>query len=567
MLTLGPHLSQVPNASIVSDLKRWQPPVCLVLMDILPDNLKKLSKFRKFESDQKDYLDDNYPAGSGKVKPDLDEYVDEQIVAKINKHNNPGEVGSTGIPVPYYIRPIANEASLKDMKLIGRIFIEDADVKTDIFNEPEETARLHHRLVKAVKRILRHQGVDRVNYWVIVNEVLADNPEQQDKLARYEKERMALVKAEAEEAEAARAAGKQVLDQRYGCGLFAFSTGKPDLIGQAGGDYDKFTAFDAVPHGDDITTANPPQLARWQRPKMHEALNAANTWNGNEDNPPHVVLLHQYFKPDGGTTWVNTDYTLTEHNYQKQVGRFENHVFGWFQRTYRHLKVIMSEYGADGRIHYEGEEDLEDVEGGWKYYDNEETKGYDWTADNAAGENRYVAALKALDAHNRQPDPHNRKYTDVIEGYCLFCLGNENPAPLHEFWSYQLDRGRHADGIVYQVLPDLIAYSESLAPQSVTARVAGSDVTLSWTAPTVPNENGDADRSYRGPPRVSDLAGDESAKYAAGVSGRQSVNLHGSDAGPAGYVVLLWGVNAVARTSMECRPSDPKDVVTGARVR
>ena len=146
-------------------------------------------------------------------------------------------------------------------------------------------------------------------------------------------------------------------------------------------------------------------------------------------DPPHVVLLHQYFKPDGDpalpdrdTTWVNSGLYPDGAQLREAGGALRASCLltgsnGCLSQPQGdHVGVRL------GWPHLRGS-DQADL--GWKHYDNEETKDdYAWTADNAAGENRYVAALKALDARNRD------SMTNVIEGYCLFCLGNGDPMDL-----------------------------------------------------------------------------------------------------------------------------------------
>ena len=136
----------------------------------------------------------------------------------------------------------------------------------------------------------------------------------------------------------------------------------------------------------------------------------------------------------------------------------------------------MSEYGLDGRI-----DGVLNAELGWKAYSDDDDV-YDWRQDNAQGENRYVAALKAL-------DQRDRPYADVIEGYCIFCLGSNDPAD-SKFWSYRLDGGSA------QILTDLVAYSYSLSPQNVMAVVSPESVTVSWEPPELNTANGPQSRPH-----------------------------------------------------------------------
>ena len=51
----------------------------------------------------------------------------------------------------------------------------------------------------------------------------------------------------------------------------------------------------------------------------------------------------------GRGAWVQGT-TLTAANRRHYVQRFEHFSYPWFRTAYPHLKVVVSEYGADGRI-------------------------------------------------------------------------------------------------------------------------------------------------------------------------------------------------------------------------
>ena len=553
MLTLGPHLSQ-NSIHFREQLRQWQPRVSLVLMDVIPimldsatnvdslngKNLQRLDTFLALKS----YLEGTSGSASIDVK------LQRVLGRRLRDHDVLKKVADL-------IRPIHSESSLNNMKVIGRLFIEDAIVRDDLattrYNDmpidgPEETAFFHHHLVLAVRSLLWTQSLDdRVHYWVLVNEVPGDAPADLDRLARYEKKRLDLVqKAEQDkvkaEQEGDKTAARDAAGGIYGCGLFAYGTGNPALVASAGEavgiTHDFDSAFSNNEDDKDDAASGPQKLARWRRPAMHAALSQANTWNQGRSSARHVVLLHQYFKPDGGTDWVNTDYTLTAHNYAKQVGRFEHHVYDWFKCQYPDLKVIMSEYGLDGRIGRVTRANL-----GWKAYGDDSVDVYDWRQDNAQGENRYVAALKAL-------DQHNQRYADVIEGYCIFCLGSSDPTDT-KFWSYRLDAGTHAGGGSAQILTDLVAYSYSLAPQNVRAVVTAESVTVSWEPPELDGVTGY--RVWRGtsPAALAEIR-------RVGSSVRSFTDVPTSPLGTLYY----YAVSGL-RTGVECRRSGPVDVVTG----
>ena len=90
----------------------------------------------------------------------------------------------------------------------------------------------------------------------------------------------------------------------------------------------------------------------------------------------------------------------------------------------------MSEYGADGRIGRVGEAQRKSL--GWKEFS-------EWNGSNA---HRYLTALKSLERRNHP-------FQKVIEGYCLFALGDSSApsaeCPEGEFWSYRLEVGPGPD--------------------------------------------------------------------------------------------------------------------------
>ena len=258
------------------------------------------------------------------------------------------------------------------------------------------TALFHHCLVQAA----RNQLFDyfnilkpRVNHWVIVDEVLVNTRENLALVARYERRRRELVAQELEE-----------------------------IYGAQG-------PFEVA------------KLSRWQGRAVCDALADANEHNQDHPGtPPHILLLHQYFKPDheqGGeppTSYQSNFWTfaggfLRPRNYRKNVGHFEHHILPWFQATYPHLKVIGSEYAADGRIGRTGDARLESL--GWRAHPD---WGWDYDAMQDRSD-RYLQVLRNLVIHNYQ-----YRYRKVIKGYCLFGLGR-GPANT-EFWSYRLDPAR-----------------------------------------------------------------------------------------------------------------------------
>lgn len=386
---LSPHLLQTPEASHIQLLRDWQPPVCVLLMDVLP-----VLGIRDQTSAPEMSVSD--------------------IVTKITR----GPVASSPQD---HVKPFTH-ADLQNTKLVGRIFMEDANVQSQINNGPEAAAQFHHNIVMAVRNILGSLA-NQVQYWAILNEPNMGNlgPDWLSNLKEYEVKRMQLVEAEDEA-------------DRYNCGLFAFSDGQPP--------------------GSDGGRTWPEEI----RPALADA-NECNRDHGRN----HVVLIHQYFKPDnldgdatpkmrvGDKRWVDVDdnHRLTDYNKRNHVQRFERNVYTWFKNNYQNLKVIVSEYGADGRISRvnQGFPNNKFPALGWKHY----------THLIPSGDTPYLTVLRELDAENQC-------YGDVIEGYCLFGLGDHA-----EFQNYRLDAGSGTNGSAHIVgvrtMPnednDLVEYVKS----------------------------------------------------------------------------------------------------------
>ena len=422
--SFGPHLLQVPNtrldfhpsyrlSTFRGSIRAWKPLVCLLNMDILD------------EAHSKGW---NKPAATSQISiRNAAALSVTDLRTMIVGHSHPLTLGtSREQALRYYVQPILETAELSSMQLIGRIFIEDRIVAHHIKSDPEAAAQYHHNLVVASRMILHDYNnlkLDtRVHHWVIVNEVLADGRDNLARLARYERRRMELAGTD------------------YGCGPFAFANANPALIGSPAGLFEKYDISSG--HSTEITT-----LSRWQGSAVHDALADANEHNqDNPGAPQHILLLHQYFKPDpseGGThepedypriphagIWTDGSGHITDFNYNKNVGRFDHHILPWFLATYPHLKVIMSEYGADGRIGRVGEAQRKSL--GWKEFS-------EWNGSNA---HRYLAALKSLERRNHP-------FRKVIKGYCLFALGDSSAPsaeyPKGEFWSYRLEVGPGPD--------------------------------------------------------------------------------------------------------------------------
>ena len=223
-------------------------------------------------------------------------------------------------------------------------------METHILQSPTKTAEFHHNLVVAARAQLVQSGssADRVNYWVIVNEILSNTQNKLRQLGQYEKKRMELANSAA-----------------YGCGLYAFANANPPLLGSPHGGREQYDA----PTAPGLTH----ELAHWRDTDAHglaTVLAQANAHNAAKSRHKHALLLHQYFKPDAtmededtarsAPAWKTKDYpglwqddnppVLTDDNEGKNVRRFERRIYAWFKDEFPHLPVVMSEYGADGRI-------------------------------------------------------------------------------------------------------------------------------------------------------------------------------------------------------------------------
>ena len=424
MTTLfGPHLLVRPSepsvqggdtsghtsgsgSTLLTRLTKWQPPVCVLLLPGIGTQLKDLIE-------------------------DISVPINE-LTRITNPHQGRYESYIQAADLRYSIQPFQDDASLRaNTKLIGRIFIRDIDTDRHLHEDPQSpelTAQFHHNLVmmarqEVQKPILDTNGrivqdayrdlADRIDCWVIVNEPQIDAGVPSDRLTRlaqYEKERMRL-------------AGTS-----YNCGLFAFSTAQPSQ-----------------------------KLSHWQQAAVQEALRTANGQNRNHGSH-HLVLIHQYFKPNNDEDdraagnrfytktgdWVQGT-TLTETNRRHNVQRFEHYIYPWFRATYPDLKVIVSEYGADGRIGLDparyAPNSLPST--GWKEY--------------PAWHSSYLPALQQLEVYSRP-------YSDVILGYCLFALGEyyDSRASAGDFWTYRLDAGPGQDSKgEAAILEDLISHAQS----------------------------------------------------------------------------------------------------------
>ena len=335
-----------------------------------------------------------------------------------------------GTDLRYYIQPFQDDAQLREhTTLLGRIFIRDQDTDRHLHESPQSpelTAQFHHNLVmmarqEVQKPILGADGhivqgayadlADRIDCWVIANEPRLDAAVPSDRLTRL---------AQYETARVRRA------HRTYNCGLFAFSTAQPAQ-----------------------------KLSHWQQPAVQEALGAANRHN-RDHGTHHLVLIHQYFKPDNAEdvrdgdhsfhtqtgAWVQGT-TLTGANRRHYVQRFEHCIYPWFRTAYPNLKVVVSEYGADGRIGLDPARYAPQPcpSAGWKEY--------------PAWHSGYLPTLQQLEVYSRP-------YSDVILGYCLFALGEyyDSRTSAGEFWTYRLDAGPGPDRQgEATILEDLIAHA------------------------------------------------------------------------------------------------------------
>ena len=422
MTTLfGPHLLVRPSepsvhggdtrghtrgsgATLLDRLTEWQPPVCVLLLPGLELQLLRLIQ------------DPSVPVS--------------ELARITSPHQETYDSHCNATDLRYYIQPFQDNANLRaHTKLIGRIFIRDIDTDRHLQEDPqspEMTAQFHHNLVmmarqEVQKPILGAHGqilqgaypdlADRIDCWVIANEPQLDAEvpsERLTRLAQYEKARVRLA------------------NHTYNCGLFAFSTAQPAQ-----------------------------KLTHWQQPAVQEALDAANSQN-RDHGTHHLVLIHQYFKPDNAEDARNADHsfhtqtgdwvqgtTLTEANRRQFVQRFEHYIYPWFRTTYPSLKVIVSEYGADGRIGLDPERYAPNAcpSAGWKAF--------------PAWHNAYLSTLRQLEVYSRP-------YSDVILGYCLFAVGEyyDSQTSAGEFWTYRLDAGP-GEGTKGEasILEDLISHA------------------------------------------------------------------------------------------------------------
>lgn len=79
-----------------------------------------------------------------------------ETVQSITEDMLPGRIlgNSTSFSGQMHTEKICNKTNLTKTELIGSLFIEDATVRDDVSPDPDETARFHHQLVKAMRRLL-----------------------------------------------------------------------------------------------------------------------------------------------------------------------------------------------------------------------------------------------------------------------------------------------------------------------------------------------------------------------------------------------------------------------------
>ena len=404
---LGPHLLDNltdTNKGVKErdQLLTWQPPVCLVLINTL--NREELAPKET-------------PTGTETEEDCLDRLIDDTRTG-ISDLKDHIELKTAPVTTPIkfiaeHSDPDKNGVQLQNTKVIGRIFLDDARVKAQIMAKPEKAAQFHHRLVLAARAKLNDIQVDldlanRVNYWVVVNEVLGNSAGDLEMLGQYEKKRMELAEGPASE------------DTLYGCGLYALANANPDDLDlwNAEGDYG-----------------------------MATVLTKANAHNqDNENVPHHVLLLHQYFQPDNEVfpdypnhtrpPGVDADGYLLADNLRNNVRRFEHNYLEDFQSKYGNLKVIISEYGLDGRIGLPQPLLDQYPSRGWKWFDQWSGTTFPQPDTPQLGNGTpYLQALKALDRANRG-------YGGVILGYCIYGWGYNCS---YQFWSYPLDETPEPD--------------------------------------------------------------------------------------------------------------------------
>lgn len=371
---LGPHLLQRPTPAHIDILRRWQPPVALLLGHVR----------------QQPWQADGLP-----LYPAPGESEGRRLTALVNLPLADLEAQLEDLRP--HVRPFVTQPELRATRLVLRLFVADSRVQAQIAADPDLAARFHHRLVLAAHRQLGVLAA-RVQYWIIANEVLGYSRGALRLLARYERARL------------------DRANDNYGCGLCGLANGNPPLYGQPHGG----TALFDLPGSD--------PLALWRDPKGLGGLLEEVDRRNRQRTARHVLLLHQYFKPDAfmgdadapasQDVWVQDDGWLTALNRRKHVGRLEHFLMPWLRLTCPHLRLIVSEYGADGRIGRTGQA----LRGswGWKAFAA-------WRGPRNDGA-PYLAALQALEAAARSS-------TDLILGYCLFGLGHNST----EFWSYHLE--------------------------------------------------------------------------------------------------------------------------------
>ena len=271
-----------------SQLLDWQPPVCLVLIN----TVDREDLARTDNETEKAYV----TRLSGMATSALEAHLELKVTT----------------PIKF----IDDHSQLQNTKVIGRIFLDDAHVRDQIMGDPEMAAQFHHNLVLAARaklNAIKAKLADRVNYWVVVNEVLGTEAEDLTRLGKYEMKRMELVKP----------AGQANLI--YGCGLFAFANATPPIPTPPSTETPLWKQAlkesedpDAVDYG------------------IQAVLEKANTDNGERSaGPQHVLLLHQYFQPDNEEfanhtrpRGVDADGYLLAANLRNNVRRFEHQLPG-----------------------------------------------------------------------------------------------------------------------------------------------------------------------------------------------------------------------------------------------
>ena len=148
---LGPHLLETPTPALIDELIAWEPPACVVLLSVPEDNL-----------DMTQTLDDLVAATSAPAEDLFAPGIENHVLA-FHKHG-----------------------ALNATKLVGRIYIDDEIVEDHINLSAVKAAEFHDHLVRAARKQLKSWLVDRVDYWVILNEKLGGNQGDLRKLGLYE---------------------------------------------------------------------------------------------------------------------------------------------------------------------------------------------------------------------------------------------------------------------------------------------------------------------------------------------------------------------------------------------